>query len=374
MPRLFDRASVVSARILPVLRLALAIALVWLLLEALVYRSGAYAWVADPESNTGAVERALLIVQRAHRSDRWNVLVFGDSRVGEGFSRQVASADDARFNFINVAVPGSTPRTWYYLLREIAGRGLDFDAVVVGAQYVPTHPAQLSDWPLDPLHALPLVGVRDLFEFPATFATDAMRERARRTILLPAVAMQEDTHRLLAHPLARAHAVLKQRPGWIAAVVDYAGRDARMPDVQFESAGHTIVDWADADPQQKVIIEVHLAERQATLDRAVLDSNLAFTRRWLQAMSALAQSYNARMLVYPLPRGPYPAVLPALDPAHAPLPPQPGLRVLPADFLGDIEAPEYFFDTLHANHAGRVVTSRLVGERVRAWLVAEPPG
>ena len=90
----------------------------WLALQALAYRSSLYHRVADPDSNAGAGVSALLL-ELQYRPVR---AVLGDSRIIEGYSGPLAQADGP-IRFITLGVPGSSRRTWCYLLREIVRRG-----------------------------------------------------------------------------------------------------------------------------------------------------------------------------------------------------------------------------------------------------------
>ena len=117
-----------------------------LALQALVYRSGLYYRVADPKSNTGAVVNALLILEQHYQPGARTVLVLGDFRIVEGFSGPLAQGD-GRLRFIALGVPGSSPRTWYYLLREIVRRGYAFEGVVLGIT-LQARTESLSDSPL----------------------------------------------------------------------------------------------------------------------------------------------------------------------------------------------------------------------------------
>lgn len=370
---MFDRGPAIRARLAAPLLLALGIGVAWLLLESLVYRSGAYFHVVEPDSNTGAVVSALLAAERHHRADAGNILVFGDSRVGEGFSAQIAGGHDDRFNFINLAVPGSSPRTWYYLLREMERRGIDFDAVVVGVAYRPSGGSLHADWPLDPPHAARIVGLRDVLAFPDTFASNPMRRSARRTVLLPALALQQDAQALLQAPFARIRKILRWRPVYLDAVRGYGGRDERMPELAFAPGFRSVLDWGTATPTQRAQVDAHLREVAAQPD-AFATANAAFMRRWIAAMSQITQEHGAPLILYPLPRGPYRGALD--DDSSVPQPLRElsierDVRLLRADLLAELEAPQFFFDALHVNRAGRERTSEMVGEEVRAILAGD---
>lgn len=373
---MFDTPDRIFARLKSPMLLVAAMLASWWLIEAVLYRSGGYYRVAEPQSNTGAVVNALLLLEQSHRPGARNVLVFGDSRIGEGFSAQLADdaagVDDIRF--INVSVPGSTPRTWYFLLREIVRLGYDFDAVVIGAVYAPRAQEAIANWPLDPAHQAPLVGLSDASSYPRSFASETMRERARHAIWLPALAMRQDTLALLASPRERWHKLRKFRPGFLAAVPGYGGRGETMPTLAFDPEGR-VIDWGDASAAQRALVEGHLAELGAPEPADVATANEEYLRRWFGALADLAAANGARLIAFPLPRGPYRELQPALR-ADAAVPAAIAghdvALALRADLLLELEEPTYFFDVLHLNRAGRERMSARLGEELRRVLDETP--
>jgi hypothetical protein len=371
---MFDRPALVLARLKAPLLLAAGVIGLWAALDLALYRSGLYYRLAEPESNTGAVVTTLMLLEREYRADARNVLVFGDSRIGEGFSAKQAEAGDASLNFINVSVPGSTPRTWYYLMREAAQRGYRFEAAVIGTLYQPPNRQATADWPLDPAHQAPLLGLLDLRDYPAGFVSAPMRERARHTILFPALAMRQDTLAALAAPLERRRKLRRFRPGFLHAVLDYAGRAERMPDLAFD-AGGAVATGPGLDPAQRASIRSHVADLREVPDPAIAAANADYLRTWFAALARLADGHGAQLVLAPLPRGPYAELHPA--PATAPVlaalaAQHPNVRMLPADIFVALEQPRYFFDTLHLNRDGRAQFSARLGDALRARLGPEP--
>jgi hypothetical protein len=367
---MFDRPDQILARLKAPLLLAAAMLGLWFAAQALLYRSGTYYALAEPDSNTGAMVNARLLLQREYAPGKRNVLVFGDSRIGEGFSAKLAEQHGGEVNFVNLAVPGSTTRTWYYLLRRIVRDGYAFDAVLVGTLYQPRDAMRLAEWPLDPAHQIPLLDLADLRDYPDAFESEPMRERARRTLLLPALAMQQDTRAALAAPLERAHKLLRSRPGFLAAVPEYAGREARMPELTLDRAG-AVLDWRDANATERATVESHLAELRAPADPDIAASNRAYAARWLGGMAELAAQRGARLILFQLPRGPYHALQPPHPDDAAALAALHGhdrATALPADLLDELEQPQFFFDALHLNRAGRERMSALLGQRVPPLL------
>lgn len=342
---------------------------VWFLAESLVWRSGFYyTRIAEPASNAGMVAMRLQHAREQAQAGGAPVLVFGDSRVAEGFSPVTAAAAAPALNFVNVAVPGSTARTWYYLLRGIEREGVEYAAIVVGLPYEPSGAGDWTNWPLDPNFMAPLVDWRDAREFPAGFADPGMRRRASRAIWLPALTLQKDVQSLILHPLQRWRD-LRGKAWWFAHIAEYPGRDERMPRLVISADGE-VHDWAGATPAQQALVESHIRE----LQRPQPPGNEEFLAVWLTRLHALARARGVPIIFYPFPRGPYGPLL--ATPARMPealvgLAREPDVLVLPPDFLRELEDPTYFFDVLHANAEGRRITSTRVAEAVRARLAAD---
>ena len=99
-----------------------------------------------------------------------------------------------------------------------------------------------------------------------------------------------------------------------------------------------------------------------------LSSHTGWARFWRW------RAHDVPLIFYPHPRSPYPALLPDfgdLPPSLAALANEPEVTVLPPDFLADLEAPDYFFDTLHVNLHGRELISRRVAQAV-AQVIGHP--
>ncbi len=368
----FDRLSAITARLAQPLWLALAVAAAWFLLDSAIFRSGFYfTALAEPESNAGGLTMRLMRARREATAQPPTVLVFGDSRVGEGFSSVVAQASAPGLNFVNVAVPGSVPRTWFYLLREIQRQNLPFDAVVVGVSYRHLAGGELADWSLDATFMAPLVGIGDAQSFPITFASDAMRQRAARTVWLPALTMQKDVQSLLSAPEPRWKSLKKKR-WWFENQANYPGLDERMPQLEFvqgKPGEWRVADWKDTTDKQRNAVETHLQG----LSYGTKPQNDVFLGQWLGQLLQLTRKAGVPLIVYPYPRGPYPAVLPEgndLPPSLAKLAKEAGVTVLPADFFASLESPHYFFDALHANREGRRITSQAIAQEAAKTLGA----
>src|SRR5579872_5428346 len=116
----------------PVLAAVLACAAVFGL-DALLFRTHWYASVLEPESSTGEFEMTLWNERRAQKT-------FGDNAVtGVGNSRfnyypRIANERMAETGLVfrSARVDGSTPQSWYYLLRDLDPTARRYRAILIG--------------------------------------------------------------------------------------------------------------------------------------------------------------------------------------------------------------------------------------------------
>src|SRR6516162_8690744 len=89
-------------------------------LDGLVFRTGLYTSILEPESSTGTFEQILRREQRAQSRYGPNLIVtLGDSRFA--YYPRVANQHAAEngFFFRQAGVAGTDARTWYYMLRDL---------------------------------------------------------------------------------------------------------------------------------------------------------------------------------------------------------------------------------------------------------------
>ena len=111
--------------------------LVFVVVEAALFRLPWYLQYLQPNSSTGMFELSLYLL-RHYRPDHVNeVLAVGDSRMAEGFSAWNATvlSGDQRLYFWNAGIAGSTPRVWYYYLRDADPNRNRFRAIVIGLDH-----------------------------------------------------------------------------------------------------------------------------------------------------------------------------------------------------------------------------------------------
>lgn len=346
------------ARLLGYVLAFAAIALGW---DALLFRSGLYYRWLTPESAAGSTRSAMRVADNARLSGKRNVLLLGNSQMGEGFSALIAdeAVPGTDLHFVNGAIPGSDPRVWYYLLRRIDPHADRFAALVMAVPYeegIRTY-AQ-ADYAIDISFLTPLLRLTDIVDFPSSFDDAALAQRARRAILFPAQPLHEDIMALLAAPAERIKRLRVWRKSYVGSFLHYAGHADAIPDLVLDPQTLQPRDWLDLRPELKPELANYLAGLAAhrSASDEVRASNRRYDQKWLTRIIAPYRARGIPIVLIEVPRGPFHG-------AHAPMPVAAGVAaelaaaglvsLLPGDSFVDLEQPRYFFDTLHMNRAGR---------------------
>jgi hypothetical protein len=183
------------------LKIALIAIFAFMLLEGAIFRSGFYARYLEPSSSTGIFERTCQDEKRRKPYGPDEVLVVGDSRMGEGFSPKRANSicSEHGYYFANVAVAGAPPRCWYYLLRDLDPTRNRYSAIILPVESYDDIDTfeDLGDRLLDLHYCVMRLGYRDAYEFASSFHTPRSRLEAFRGILLKGLVFQSDLHAFL---------------------------------------------------------------------------------------------------------------------------------------------------------------------------------
>ena len=345
--------------------------LVLVAIDALFFRTGFYFRYVEPESTAGTIMINMPVFDHDYRTGARNVLVIGDSRIGEGFSPAVANGvgQSQGINFIRIAMPGTTPRVWKYFLSRIDQQSRPLAAVVLMTTSLQDQDADrnLTDRVLDISYMSPLLRLSEAPEFVGSFRDRDARMRALRAAALPALAAQSDLHALLASPLARIEKARLWQNGWAGWVSGYPGRPERLPDVPSGVLAAPALD-PDAVPAN---IAQPLGDylRDLRTLRAPGDAVevTGYRRLWYGWIADFYQSRHVPVFVYQMPRGPYHKELVGNQPAGGGLLDLERAHKLtlldPSPFV-DLEQPQYFFDFLHLNSVGRQAFSQRLAELV----------
>jgi hypothetical protein len=349
----------------------LAAGIVFALLEGLIFRTGFYVNYVEPVSSTGIFEGVLREELQRKPLGRSEVLVIGDSRVAEGFSAPAANKarGDRGYFFANGAVPGSTPRCWYYQLRDLDPTRRRYTAIVLPIESYDDKDIleNLSARTLDLHYVVARLRYSDIPEFTLSFHSATERVEVLRGTLLKGFVYQPDLLAFFENPGKRLKDARAWREhGWewrngyggneqdLAGLeVDWSARKVRMPD------------------------RLSLGKRQ-NLQSALLappppqtGTMAAYRRQWFGRILDLYRGSTTRLVFAALPRGPAPR------PGEAALGTEHSIRdfvsqnlatLLPEDAFRELERPELYFDHLHLNSRGRERFSAMLARLMRQEL------
>ena len=352
----------------------------FLALDAAIFGSGFFLkWVA-PDSGLGRVIYAMRATKMSPRANG-GIFVFGNSLMAEGFSAKLANAEAARVGaspmFFNNAVPGTSPRNWYYMLRDLRDSGIRPAAVILMARDYRDSPdiANTEDRVADLGFLAPYIGWRDITSFPFSFQRPDARLAAIEAVLVKGWLLHGDIEDFLLHPYLRVSAVKLWRKEGTAILYDYQGHPETLAGVSLDPATGTL-GWGpnEANPPPGlrgdiVKLQADLPGLKETPVEGAQPEVAQYIRDWYGAVAKLCREMGAKLIVLRPPRGPLQFMAPPDDEAHgalADLAAAGELRLLKADTFDDLERPRFFFDHVHMNRVGREDFSpRLAREALR---------
>jgi hypothetical protein len=328
--------------------------------DAAVFRSGLYLWVAKPDSNAGWVAmRTRLEPTFRPVPKEPSVLLLGDSRMGEACSpgglRELVGAPPIEVR--NASIPGSTPRVWPYVFRSLASQPARWTILVVGLSTFDddAEPEALTERALDLAFLGPLLGIGDAAELAASFPPGSVRKDTWLCALCKSYAWRRDLRDLLAEPRQRYHD-LRRQLGQLRWGAPYEGRDGDLAGIRVE--------------EQRVVglgaDRAGLADalRLLVFPPPAAPGNVAYRRQWLGRLADATAAAGTRLVFLRMPT----QVLPRAAP-HPPredvldeLRRRPHVEVLDRELFAGLERPEFFYDSLHLNRAGRVRFTRMLAD------------
>ena len=354
-----------SAILLPVTLAA------FLLIENAVFNTEQYARITNPDSSTGLVELMLWNEHKRPRDSRPQVLAIGDSRMGF-FPRYVDQMKPAlAYQFATISTPGSTPRDWYYMLRDADPHANQYEAILLpmgdydDAESWEDHANREQD-----LHyMIARLGWRDIPEFAGSYHSRELQAKVALGILLKGTVYKADFQDLLSHWEARLkYTDLSRREshGWY---YTFVGTHDNVAAVSIDWQNRTFTAPDSLSPETRQTIQnVLLAERPP--DRGV---HSAYLKHWLGKIYEHYRGSHTKLIFFRLPRGPF--VRPDAPPHRADssvreLARHPEVIVDEEHYFDFLEHPEVFSDGMHLNADGCAEFSRALARRVQDLLNA----
>jgi hypothetical protein len=353
-------------------RLALAL-LFFLALDALAFRTGWYLRFLDPNSTAGALQATLWYEEDRPLTDARQVLAVGDSRMGLKARTANALTPQTGLRFGTIAVPGTTPRCWYYMLREVDPDCRRYAAIVIGLDtYDDRGYENMNDRELDINYLTPLVGFADLVPFVFSYQSRPQRIHAAEAVLLKGLVYQHDVQDFLARPRTRVQAVSWIRNEGQRAIYNAVWNRQSLEGMTIDYKTRTLTLPAWVDAQHRTIAQDLLLR-----DPAEYFEPLArYRRRWFGAILERYRGSKTKIIFLQLPRGP--AVRPNLvddrTSSVREFAAQGRAMLMNEHAFDSLERPELFGDAQHLNETGGVRFSAMVAEEVSRMLGAPGDG
>lgn len=362
-------------RLVFVTRLVAVALLVVVLFDALVFRSGFYRRWLEPGSVAGSTRNALRLVEATTMPGRRNVLVVGNSKIGEGLSMALAdkTVSDGGLHFVNGFIPGSDLRIWYYLLREVDPDARRYGAIVLATPLAAEEDlGKMANRVADINYLVPLLRLSDLPSFALSFDDPVLRNQAARSILFPAQPLRRDIAAILSAPAQRYEKIRDQERNYVPNYLRYLGRNEALPDLPIDPSTRLPVHWNGVDERmRRGLTEHYFRWLHVKPSEDTLASNERYYRYWLGRIVERYQGTGVPVVLITVPRGPWHG-------SEAPVPTPGGaigeliaagkVLALPGDTFTDIEQPHHFFDQEHMNRSGRERFTVRLAQRLQALL------
>ncbi len=342
-----------------------------LILDQTLFR-GIYLSVLEPESTAGMTLLARSTQGANYAPGKRNILIIGDSRIGEGFSAKIANeiGNPQGFNFIGLGLPGTTPRTWHYVLRDLDAHRDKYQAIFMMSATLRDDDIyeDFANRSIDTAYLAPLLRWGDFYSYPQSFTEPKETLKASIAVAFPAVSLHSDFIAFLKAPIRRLRKASQWRadyPSWIAA---YPGHAETMPPVEIPFTPESVLARLNDASRRQLDEYFRLYQHGKPEPQA---RTFAYRSKWF---GQIAEQYSATAVTigtFLIPRGPYHAELkkPAEAQGSLKLLERKGvLSLLGTEVSLPLEKPEFFFDHLHMNAVGRDAFSRNLAKSVIAQL------
>jgi hypothetical protein len=342
----------------PILRNLFISILIVFSLDAAIFHSGLYESILKRESYAGQVWRVVQWEKQRKSSGRKEIFLLGDSQLQAAFSEEIAnkSAAGRRVTFIRRVVWGSSPRIWYYILREIDPLAQRYRAIVIPNQF--DMAAMRQSDRLDIMAVAPLLRYSDAFSFASSFQEWKNKCRAFVVCLLRGSAFQSDLFDLLEKPGERMTRLRKTAqnvmPGQqtpplddvVGFIYDPTTNKVNFPK-RFSQRQRTsfqryieLINRSNASPKNDYIWTKRILQRYANSSTAIVIARMPRTPL-LSLVPPTKQGQDEEDKTYLRKRA----------------------MVLDEGEFEFLEVPEYFSDATHLNRKGeRLFTERLTNE------------
>jgi alginate O-acetyltransferase complex protein AlgI len=358
-------------------RVALLTAALVAAANVLLFVTPLYRHALDPASSTGSFETARRALTQFPANPRTDVLVLGDSRIYSGLDpTAAAAASGGKLRFIDAAVPGTTPRIWYYQLHAIDPDAKRFRALVIPIDADSDDDSAIGsidgDQRQQDLHYLTFaVEPAQIPKLATSFPGAQMQLTTALNLLLRGPILRDDVQAFAADPRARIEAIERADPVAFAPLA-WHPRNETLRGMRVDFARNSIVYPAGVSPDERTAMtdQVLRAARPS-------QSYARYRQEWIYPVAERYAAAGTPVLLVRIPTRP--AHRKPTDPIGGTLRALAGSGLAtflpPAPYLA-LERPDLFADHDHLNRDGSLRFSEQLGRdaaRVLSDAVAHSP-
>ena len=334
-------------------------------IDAAFFRTSLYPSLVEPESTTGSVEIMTYVERNRQPSRPLQALVFGNSRMG--FLPRLATEVGAGhgLEFGSLAVPGTSPRCWFYELRDIDPEARRYAAIVLPVEdYDDEDRAENPDDAISDLHyAIARLRIGDVLDFARSYHSWRFRWVAFRGSLLKGAVYKDDLQAFLLDPDARRRKVRLFRSDWVNWFRAFQGTAVNVDGLEVDWATGGIIYPPGATPKErKTLYDVLLRQPAPQTGRLA-----EYQRLWLGRIIDRYRGTRTKVIFFRLPRGPVVRPTPLVRPRSSSIrefAARPNVMLLDEHAFEAIERTDCFGDPLHMNAKGMSLFSRMLAARV----------
>jgi hypothetical protein len=351
----------------------IAAVLFYAALEGVIFHSGLYARIVEPDSTTGRMELQLQNEIRRPKPDRNQVLAVGHSRMALMPKIANQMQPSTGYTFATIGLGGATPRMWFYELRAVDPHAHNYAAILIPEDDYnePDMGEDQSERESDLHYLIARLRLRDLREFPWSYPSAKGKWTAFEGIVLKATVYRRDFQEFLDHPQLRIEKVQFYRqgsPGWY---YDYGGEAKTLAGLEMDWT-HRTVSFPPSVPEadRKQIAGELFPDRPSDAGRET-----AYRSYWYRKILDFYRGSGTKIFFLRVPRAPVspPEVPPKLNSAVRQVADEPDVVVLDEHLLDSLERPELFMDALHLNREGMMRFTEIVANAVREKLGPPKP-
>jgi hypothetical protein len=338
--------------------------------EFALFHTDAYYKILRHDSSTGSVETYIHNELKRTRHGPKQVITIGDSRMG--FFPRYANEMQTGYEFASIALGGSTPRDWYYMLRGADPDANRYSAIVIAmddyedSEILEDYSVRASDL----YYVIGRLKYSDIAYFARSYRHDPTLEWAAvRGIILKGLIYKRDFQDFLLHPTSRIQMAELARKDSYLWYYNYVGPNESMEGVEVDFKKGTVTVPPGFTAAQKAAYELRFLSPRPEYTGI----RTAYLHQWLGKIYQRYRGSKTKLIFLHLPRGPFvrpdqPQVNPQSSVRE--LAAQPGVILLPEHLFDSIERPGLFIDQMHMNGPGCAIFSRMLAEEVTHTLDA----